>query len=204
MKKILCLWVSLALTFSLAFAQEEETSPTNWEFSTDVNFYFIPEEFFVLPVFRADRNKLHLEARYNYEDLETFSVWVGYNINGGEEFEYMFTPMIGGVAGLANGVAAGLEMTLGYGRFELYSESEYMFDFEIENFFYNWSDLTYSPTDWLWLGISGQRTRVYQSDLEVQRGLLVGGGYKNWELSTYFYNIGMDESFVIVTLSGNF
>jgi hypothetical protein len=204
MKKFLCLSISLALTFSLAFAQEEESSPVNWEFSTDVNFYFIPEEFFVLPVFRADKDKLHLEARYNYEDLETFSVWVGYNINGGKEFEYTFTPMIGGVAGLANGVAAGLEITLGFRRFELYSESEYMFDFEIENFFYNWSDLTYSPTEWLWLGISGQRTRVYQSDLEVQRGLLLGGGYKNWELSTYFYNIGMDESFVIVTISANF
>lgn len=195
--------ILVLLSLSVAYAQEE-TSASDWEFSTDVNFYLIPDEFFVLPVFRADKNKLHLEARYNYEDLETFSGWIGYNFNGGGNLEYTFTPMIGGVVGLANGVAPGLEMTLSYKGFELYSESEYMFDFEVENFFYNWSDLTYSPTDWLWLGISGQRLRVYQSELEVQRGLLVGGGAKNFELTTYWYNIGLDDSFVLLTLSAYF
>lgn len=195
--------ILVLLSLSVAYAQEE-TSASDWEFSTDVNFYLIPDEFFVLPVFRADKNKLHMEARYNYEDLETFSGWIGYNFNGGGNLEYTFTPMIGGVVGLANGVAPGLEMTLSYKGFELYSESEYMFDFEVENFFYNWSDLTYSPTDWLWLGISGQRLRVYQSELEVQRGLLVGGGAKNFELTTYWYNIGLDDSFVLLTLSAYF
>jgi len=188
----------------VAFAQEESAKSSTWEFSTDVNFYFIPEEFFILPVFKADKNKLHLEARYNYEELETFSLWVGYNIQGGNEFEYCITPMLGGVAGVANGIAPGLEMTLTYKRFELYSESEYMFDFEIENYFYNWSDLTYSPLDWLWVGISGQRTRVYQNDLEIQRGLLVGGAFKNFELSTYLYDIATDDTFVLVTLSAYF
>ena len=197
------LTILIALSLSVAYAQEE-ASTSNWEFSTDVNLYFIPDEFFVLPVFRADKNKLHLEARYNYEDLETFSAWAGYNFSGGENFEYTFTPMVGGVVGLANGVAPGLEMTLSYKGFELYSESEYMFDFEVENFFYNWSDLTYSPTDWLWFGISGQRLRVYQSELEVQRGLLVGGGARNFELTTYWYNIGLDDSFVLLTLSADF
>lgn len=197
------LTILILLSLSAAYAQEE-ASTSDWEFSTDVSFYFIPDEFFVLPVLRADKNKLHLEARYNYEDMETFSAWVGYNFSGGENFEYTFTPMIGGVFGLANGVAPGLEMTLSYKGFELYSESEYMFDFEEEDFFYNWSDFTYSPTDWLWFGISGQRLRVYQSELEVQRGLLVGGGLGNFELTTYWYNIGLDDSFVLLTLSAYF
>lgn len=204
MRKVCCLYVIFILNQSLVLAQEEQAKESEWDFSADVNFYFIPDEFFLLPVFKADKNKLHLEARYNYEELETFSLWIGYNISGGGEFEYQVTPMIGGVAGIANGIAPGLEMTFNYKRFELYTESEYMFDTEIENFFYNWSDLTYSPTDWLWFGISGQRTRVYQNELEIQRGLIVGGGLKNWELSTYLYNIGKDDTFVLVTVSGNF
>ncbi len=204
MKKFCCFCIAFILSLSIAFAQEETDSTSGWEFSTEVNFYFIPEDFFILPVFKADKNKLHLEARYNYEDLETFSAWVGYNISGGNEFEYTFTPMIGGIAGLANGIAPGLEMTLSYKGFELYSESEYMFDFEIENFFYMWSDFTYSPNDWLWFGISGQRTRVYQTELEVQRGLLVGAGLKRWELSAYWYNIGTDDTFVLLGLSVGF
>lgn len=201
MKKLV-LACAFAAVFMPVLAQQADSSA--WEFNADASLYFIPGDFFILPVFRADKNKLHLEARYNYEDRETFSMWAGYNFNGGRKLEYTITPMIGGVVGRTTGVAPGLEMTFTYKGFELYSESEYMFDFENENYFYNWSDLTYSPLEWLWFGISGQRTRVYQSDLEVQRGLLIGGGLKNWELSTYFYNIGANDAFVLATISVRF
>ncbi|HEY3430093.1 MAG TPA: hypothetical protein VGK39_05400 [Cyclobacteriaceae bacterium] len=183
-----------------------QSDSSQWNFSTDVNFYLIPDDFFALPVFRADKNKLHLEARYNYEDRETFSGWIGYNFIGGEDWEYIITPMAGGVVGNSDGLAAGLEITLTYKNFELYTESENFFDFDSRdnNYFYNWTDLTYSPTDWLWLGISGQRTRLYQTDLDIQRGLLVGAALKNWELSTYCYNLGFDDPFFLVTLSVGF
>ena len=158
-----------------------------------------------MPLVKADRDWIHLEGRYNYEDRETFSAWFGYNFSGGKKLEYTITPMVGGVVGLTDGVAAGLEFTLSLGRFELYSESEYLFDADSNenNFYYNWSDLTYSPTDWLWVGISGQRTRLYQTDLDIQRGLILGGGWKNWELTTYFYNIGTDDHFILLTFSAS-
>lgn len=157
MKKFV-LAFTLAAMFTPVLAQEADSLA--WEFNTDASLYFIPDDFFILPVFRADKNKLHLEARYNYEDRETFSAWAGYNFKGGRKLEYIITPMIGGVVGRTSGLAPGVEMTFTFKGFELYSESEYMFDFESENYFYNWSDLTYSPLDWLWFGISGQRTRV--------------------------------------------
>lgn len=185
---------------------QEQDSTTGWDFNADVNFYLIPDDFFVVPVFRADKNKLHLEARYNYEDRETFSGWIGYNFSGGDdEFSYTFTPMLGGVAGLSNGIAPGLELTVTYKNFELYSEMENLFDLKDSenNFYYNWADLTYSPTDWLWFGISGQRTRLFQTELDIQRGLLVGVRLKNFELNTYVYNIG-DDPFLILTLSASF
>lgn len=191
-------------SFSMLQAQDSPV-PSNkqWSFNTDMNFYFFSDDFFVLPVFKADKNKLHLEARYNYEDRETFSGWVGYNFNGGEKLEYTITPMIGGVVGLSNGIAPGLEMTFGFKNFELYTESEYIFDIGANenNFFYNWSDLTYSAKDWLWVGISGQRTRLYQTDLDIQRGLLIGAGVKNWEVNTYLYNLGFDDPFFLLTIS---
>ena len=202
MKRLLfCFIVVTAL-----YEASAQSDSSQWNFNADVNFYLIPDDFFVLPVFRADRNKLHLEVRYNYEDRETFSGWIGYNFTGGKTVEYTITPMAGGVVGNSDGFAAGLEMTFIYKNFELYSESENFFDFESRdnNYFYNWTDLTYSPTDWLWLGISGQRTRLYQTDLDIQRGLLLGAALKNWELSTYFYNIGFDDPFFIVTLSVGF
>lgn len=196
----------LVCTFSHAQDEAASFPDTSWDFSADVNFYFIPDDFFVLPVFRADKGKLHLEARYNYEDMNTFSGWAGYNFSGGNEFEFAFTPMLGGVVGNSTGLAPGLELTLSYKKFELYSESEYLFDTETKdnNFYYNWADFTYSPKDWLWVGISGQRTRLYQTDLEIQRGLLVGASVKQFEITTYLYNLGFDEPFLLLTLSASF
>jgi hypothetical protein len=147
-----------------------------------------------------------LEARYNYEDLETFSGWVGYNIMGGNEIEYVVTPMIGGVVGLTQGIAPGLELTFAYKQVELYSELEYLIDSQTteNNFFYAWTDFTWALKDWLWFGLSGQRTRLYKTDLDIQRGLLVGSGFKNWEFTGYLYNLAFDDPFVILTLSVSF
>jgi hypothetical protein len=120
--------------------------------------------------------------------------------------KYEVTPMIGGVVGRSNGIAPGVEFTLSRGKFELYSESEFLFDFAAKenNFYYNWSDLTYSPTDWLWFGVSAQRTRVYKTDLDLQRGVIIGAGLNHWKLTTYFYDIGHSEPFLLVTASAGF
>jgi len=205
MKKILLVAILSVLLCGFSLAQETGAEK-QWNFGADANMYFFPGEFILLPVFRADKNKLHLEARYNYEDLETFSGWIGYNFTGGKKIEYAITPMLGGVVGLSNGIAPGLEFTFTYKSFEWYAESEYLFETESNenNFYYMWSDITYSPKDWLWFGISGQRTRLYQTDLDIQRGLLIGGGYKSFELTGYLYNLGFDDPFVLITLSASF
>jgi hypothetical protein len=204
--KIITLIISFVLVFNLAWAQDNSVPEKKWSFSVDANNYIFSDDYIFLPVFRADKNRLHLEARYNYEDLETFSGWVGYNFMGGNKVEYFITPMTGGVVGNTNGIAAGLEMTFTWKGFELYAESEYLFDLESaeNNFFYNWTDFTWSPNDWFWFGLSGQRTRLYKTDLEIQRGLLVGGAFKNWELSGYLYNLGFDDPFLIITVSVSF
>ncbi len=189
------------------WAQEAGNKPEPlWELGGDINLYLIPDETFVLPVLRADKNKLHLEARYNYEDFETFSAWLGYNFIGGKKVEYFITPMVGAAVGLTDGVAPGLEFTFTRNRFELYGELEYLFDFESKeyNFLYAWTDLTYTANDWLYFGVSGQRTRLYETDLDIQRGLFLGAARKNWELTTYVYNVGFDDPFVLLTVSVNF
>ena len=177
-----------------------------WEGSAALNFYFKKEDFFVSPVFKADRGWLHLEGRYNYESENTFSVWGGYNFSGGNKLEYTITPMIGFVAGDIVGVAPGLEMNFGFHNFEFYSESEYFIapDNSEDNYFYTWTDLTWSPVDWLWIGYSGQRTRLLESEVELQHGFLLGGGIKSWELTGYWYNPGTEDTYIVATLSWSF
>jgi hypothetical protein len=203
--KFSALYLIIFFVPSIYSQEEDTTAATEWEFSAEADLYFT-DPFIFLPIFSANREKLHLEARYNYEDLKTFSGWIGYNFYGGEEFEYFVTPMVGGVVGTTDGIAAGLEFTFSYVGFELYSESEYLFDLESSenNFFYSWTDLTYSPLDWLWFGISGQRTKLYETEVEIERGLILGASFRNFEITGYFYNAFTDDAFFMLALATEF
>ncbi|MGC3948298.1 MAG: hypothetical protein QM762_27965 [Chryseolinea sp.] len=200
------IWSVASAQYNADSSNNPDTPTSSWSIEPTVNFYFIPDDFFVLPIVTADKNKLHLEARYNYEDRETFSFWAGYNFEGGNKLTYAITPMAGGVVGNSNGIAPGLRFELGYRRWTLASETEFFFDLDENenNFYYNWSDLTYSIRDWIWVGISGQRTKAFQSDLEIQYGLVVGASYKRWELNTYTYNIGTSDTFFMAAISASF
>lgn len=184
-----------------------QADSADWTFGAEANLYLFPGgERILLPTFKADKDWFHGEARYNYEDLNTFSAWVGYNFRGGQKLEYVITPMLGGVTGQTKGVALGLEATLTLGKFELYTEAEFVKDASAKenNFFYSWTDLAFAPRDWWWVGISGQRTRLYQTELEYQRGVFLGGALGNWSLTAYGYNMGFAEPFVLLTLAAEF
>jgi hypothetical protein len=178
-----------------------------WSFSLPIAFYFIPEAHdYVQPTFTADRGWLHLEARYNYEGLDTGSVWLGYNFSVGDKLSLDFTPMLGGVFGDINGLAPGYEFTLSYWKLELYSEGEYVFDTSDAsgNFFYTWSELSLAPVDWFRFGLVVQRTKAYQTDLEIQRGFLVGLTYKKVDFTTYVFNPDQSKPTVMLSVALNF
>jgi hypothetical protein len=178
-----------------------------WSFSFTADGYVVPHsEFFVSPTFTADREWLHLEARYNYENQQTGSVWVGYNFSVGHNLLFEVTPMIGGVFGDTTGVALGFEVSLSYKRIELSSSGEYVFDTKNRNssFFYSWPQLTYSPWDWFQVGLVAQRTKAYHTSFDTQRGLLVGFSHKNAEFTTYIFNPGWSDPTLVVELRWSF
>ncbi len=179
---------------TLAVAKEADEKA--WSFSASATTYIVPDfQEYVQPTFTADRGWLHLETRYDYENLETGSIWVGYNFSGGEKLEWEFTPMLGGVFGNTTGIAPGYELSLTYWKFELSSEGEFVFDVGTSegSFFYSWSELSVSPVDWFRFGLVGQRTRTYQTDVDIQRGLLVGFFYKKIDFTTYVFNLDRDK-----------
>jgi hypothetical protein len=177
-------------------ALTKEAHENAWSFSLSAATYILPnDQEYVQPTFTADRGWLHLETRYNYENLETASVWVGYNFSGGEKLEWELTPMLGGVFGNTTGVAPGYKGSLSWWKLEFYSEGEYVFDTgnSAGSFFYSWSELSVSPVDWFRFGLVGQRTRAYQADVDIQRGLLAGFSYKEMDFTTYVFNLDRDR-----------
>lgn len=169
------------------------TLSNSWSFSATVDGYVVPhQEFYAAPIFTADRSWLRLEARYNYEDQQTGSTWVGYNFSFGNKLKLDITPMIGGIFGNTTGLAPGYEFSLSYKKIMLSSTGEYVFDTKNHSgsYFYSWPELTYSPWEWFRIGLVAQRTKAYHTSLDVQRGFLVGVSYKKFNFATYILNPG--------------
>ena len=165
--------------------------PASWSFSSSMYIYQVRDDRnYAQPTLTADRGWLHLEARYNYEDRKTGSLWLGYTVGGGEEIEWEITPMLGGAFGRTAGIVPGYRGSVGWWRLTLSSEGEYLFDLddESESFFYNWSELTLAPAEWWRIGLVTQRTRVFATARDLQRGLLVGVSAGKVDLVGHLFN----------------
>ena len=190
--------ITAAIVVVFAGSASAQTPPAEkaWSFYASGYTYIIPESAnYVQPTFTADRNRIHLEARYNYEGQKTGSVWFGLNFSGGDVVEWELTPIIGGVFGEVDGVAPGYKGSISWRRISLYSESEFVIDTSeaSDSFFYNWSELTYAITESFRAGLVVQRTRAYQTDRDVQRGLIVGYSYRRAEFSFCLFNPDDDK-----------
>jgi hypothetical protein len=185
----------------------EDAATGEWSFSAAAYVYVVPGgRDYVQPTFTADRKWLHLEARYNYEDLDTGSAWIGYNFGAGERVTLQGTLMLGGVFGKTTGIAPGYKLSLSYRRFALYAEGEYVFDTgdSSASFFYSWSELTYSPVDWFRFGLAAQRTQAYRTDVDIQSGLLLGIMYKRVDFTSYVFNLGRDAPTLVFSMAVRF
>jgi len=202
--ELLAVAVMVVLGTGSALAQPAEPA---WEISASLYAYSPPDsQSYLQPTIRADRGKLHLEARHNYEALDTGSVWIGYNLSFGEELKLDLTPMLGAVFGKTNGLAPGYELTLSWRKFQFYSEGEYVFDKDVssDSYFYMWSEVTYAPVEWFQFGLVGQRTRAYQTEVDTQRGLLARFIYKKMDLTGYVFNPGTDYPTYVVSVNVSF
>jgi hypothetical protein len=192
-----------AITTNAPAAALHEPEQEGWSFYASLYGYIVPDSRdYLQPTFSADHDWLHLEARYNYEAFETGSAWVGYNFGGGEELVWEVTPMLGAVFGKTTGIAPGFKGYLHWWKLELSTECEYVFDTRHsgDSFFYNWTEFSISPWEWLRVGLADQRTRLYKTDREIQRGFLVGVSWRKISLTTYVFN--PDESRPVVVIAG--
>jgi len=207
MRYLRLILAAVCLTFFAAKSLAAEDESKLWSFSATIEGTFVPQDQNIASgVLTADHERLHLETRYNYEDRKTGSAWVGANFSVGENWVFDATPMLGGLFGSITGIAPGWELTLSYHRLEIYSESEFVFNTEdtSQNFYYNWSEVTVGPTDWLRFGFVAQRTRLYHTDLSVERGLLMRLSYRSVDVTTSVLNFGWEDPTVIMDVTVHF
>jgi len=208
--RLTALWAALLLA-TAALSQTAAGPPAStakaWDFNLTIDGYVLPDQDgYASPTFAANRDWLHLEARYNYENLRTGSLWIGYNFNAGKKVVLSVTPMIGGVFGRTTGVAPGCEASLSYKKIELSISNEYVIDTgdKSGSFYYTWSQLTYSPLAWLRVGLVAQRTKAYHDSLDTQRGFFVGISHRKMEFTTYIFNVGWTDPTAVLEVGFSF
>ena len=207
MKKYLLLFIVLASV--KLFAQENETDSTDsrWNFSAWMEMIIIPgDESFINPTFYARHETLHLEGRYNYEDRNTASLWAGRRFKFGKPVEFVMVPMVAIVFGNTNGLAPGVETEITYNKFDFYSEIEYLFDFKTKenNFFYMYSELAIRPIRPIRTGIITQRTKLFESERELQRGIFAEYYFGRCRAGFFYFSPFGSDSFGIASFSVDF
>jgi hypothetical protein len=206
MRVIALFMLTLALAGGTAAAQTsaESSEPNKWSLDASAYTYIVPDsENYVQPTVAADREWLHIEARFNYEDRNTASAWLGYNFSAGREVTLEITPMIGAVIGNTAGIAPGYKASLSWRMFELGSETEYVVDARdsADSFLYTWSEFALVPTAWSRLGLAVQRTKAYRTEFDIQRGFFVGFSYKRTDVAAYVFN---PDATVVLAVSVGF
>jgi hypothetical protein len=167
----------------------------------------LPEESdYIQPTIKADRDWLHLEARYAYEDRNSLSFFAGVNFEFGNEATLSLTPMIGGLVGDVDGVIPAVEADFTVWRLEAYGEAEYVFDLDDSSskYFYMWSEVSLWATEWLRAGLVTQRTRVYRTERDIQRGPLVGVTIGKVDATFYLFNPGGDDRLAVLSIGVSF
>lgn len=192
----------VCIVLSCAGASHAQTS-----FNASVYFYAVPgDDNYLQPTVRADADRLHLEARYNYEGKETVSLWGGYMLRREARIEMAFTPMFGLIAGKTSGVAPGVELWMGWKSVEFYSEGEYVYDTDDseDSFFYSWSELTIGmPMRWR-IGGALQRTQTHETPREFQGGVLVGTTLARVQVTAHVFDLDLDDKTFVLSAAIEF
>lgn len=197
----------LAAVSSRAQQKEDSTvSRKKWDCNAQLYWYGTADNSFLMPVFNATKDRVYLQGRYNYEDLQTLSLFGGYVFEGGNKLAFEITPMIGMMVGNTKGLAPEIDVNLTYGSFNFSTETEYLINFEHHKLSYlnTWNELTFYPNDWLYAGISAQRSRIFRTHLDIQRGIVAGATVGKFTFMGYLFNFLSNEHDIFGMLGVNF
>lgn len=168
------------------------------------------ESLTLVPIVHIQNEKWYVEARYNYEELKTFSAYVG-KIFSGEEgtHSYSIIPVIGIVTGKFKGGSVGLDITFNDSDIFFTSQSQYTFTKSEynQNFMYSWSELGYEASKWIYAGLALQHTQLFQKTeqpLTYDFGIMTGLKLGQWTVPIYSFSPFANDRYFVVGLNLGF
>jgi hypothetical protein len=160
-----------------------------------------PDAASVVPVGHFKTKKgWYAEARYNYDEINTFSFLGGKTFCTKGKWELAITPMIGVAFGELNGWTAGTNVSLERGAFFFNTQSQYTISLTegYNNFFFNWLEFGYQPLDWLYGGISVQHTQLAHTKALVEPGIMLGASFRRISFPLYAFNTFSRNRFFVL------
>jgi hypothetical protein len=192
---------ALALGPALAFAENETSA------SASASYYAMRDQpDFTVGVAAVERGRLRVEGRYNYEARDGASLFAGWKFEGGDDVKWQVTPLAGALFNKARGFVPAVEASVSAGSFDAYIEAEAVHDLASHesSFLYAWSEAAWSPAKWLRLGLVGQRTRIVDTDRDIQRGAFVQLVGERVSLAAYAFNPDAAARYWVVSLAARF
>ncbi len=160
--------------------------------------------FTIVPVvyYQSSKN-WYAEGRFNYEAINTLSLYGGKTYEKKAAFSYTASPIAGIALGRMNGGSIGINLETDYRKFYFNTQSQYTFSVQqrSNNFIYSWSDLTYQITEKFAAGISVQQTKLYQVNGAFERGFLIKPTYKSWTFPLYIFKPETDDRYFVLGIN---
>lgn len=134
----------------------------------------------------------YAEARYNYEDAETFSLYLGRAFTGGTHtLNYSIVPMLGGSMGRWQGISTGLNINVDLNNFFFSSQSQYNIHDQPPGMaitsYMTGANWVYQSLKWLYAGLSLQHTHDRLIGHDVQPGFMVGFTFNRFTIPVYTF-----------------
>jgi hypothetical protein len=150
-------------------------------------------------------NHLYIEGRYNYEELNTLSLYVGKNLTGVvRKVSYSVIPLIGVVAGQFKGGSAGFNAAVEYSNFFFSTQSQYTVSINknYSDFYFTWCELGYQPLKWVYAGFTVQQTYLQNVEtLYTEPGFVLGFSLGKFTLPLYVFNPLQNSNYFVLGLN---
>jgi len=161
----------------------------------------------LVPIFNFESsNQTYVEARYNYEELNAFSFYLGRTFTGKNKLTYSVTPILGGVVGKFRGGSAGVNVVAEYGKIFFSTQSQYTVSFHeaSDDFLFAWSDLVYQPWKWFYVGLSTQQTLLtHDKSFVGESGIALGFVKGKWTFPLYCFSPLGDGKYLVLGINYN-
>lgn len=167
---------------------------TSFQFAKDENILITPQ------IWTYAKN-IYFEARYNYEERKTFSLYIGRSFKTGKDSIFEIIPMFGGVIGEYTGISPALTCILKGKRLQGFSQSQYTIDLKgHNNFFFNWTAISVPIIKKNGLGIAYRMVSVQGTPTVYNYGPMINFQTGSFTFQGFAYNFWQTNSLWMIGL----